>query len=404
MPRQLVIQLARFGDLLQTARLIDSLCAQGETHLLTDRSLTALAALIYPGVHVHAVPAHGGEPEEVLSQSWRTLAELRQVNWDAVYNLNHSGMNRALGAMFPPETQRGHLRRDGQSLRERWVQMAFRRMQNRRSASLNLEDFWGVLAPNPIEPPKVNPVAVPGGRGLGVVLAGRHSRRSLPPDILAPCIRILCEQLDGPEVFLLGTAAEKSAARRLLRCLPPALAGKIRDLTGRTDWAGLVEALTGLDALFTPDTGTMHLAARLGVPVRALFLSSAWAWETGPYGLGHTVWQVALPCAPCLESADCDGGRCRELFAGRQLLRSLAGRPDDTTDLQVLHSGFDSLGLIWKGPETPESPLRATTRRLLIDYLGMPLPETAEERPEQVRAMADSLYQEADWMLPDVLV
>lgn len=69
MPRQLVIQLARFGDLLQTARLIDSLCAQGETHLLTDRSLTALAALIYPGVHVHAVPAHGGEPEEVLSQS-----------------------------------------------------------------------------------------------------------------------------------------------------------------------------------------------------------------------------------------------------------------------------------------------------------------------------------------------
>lgn len=403
MSRQLVIQLARFGDLLQTARLIDSLCAQGETHLLTDRSLTALAALIYPGVHVHAVTAHGGQPEEVLSQSRRTLAELRQVSWDAVYNLNHSGMNRALGAMFPPETQRGHLRRDGQCLRERWVQMAFRRMQNRRSASLNLEDFWGLLAPNPLEPQKVNPAAVPGGRGLGVVLAGRHSRRSLPPDILAPCIRIFFEQLDGPEVFLLGTAAEKSAAGRLLRCLPPALAGKTRDLTGRTDWAGLVEALTGLDALFTPDTGTMHLAARLGVPVRAFFLSSAWAWETGPYGLGHKVWQVAFPCAPCLESASCDGRRCRELFAGRQLLRSLTGRSDDATDLQVLHSGFDSLGLIWNGPETCESPLRATTRRLLIDYLGMPLPDKAEEQSEQESAVADSLYQEADWMLPDVI-
>ena len=36
-----------------------------------------------------------------------------------------------------------------------------------------------------------------------------------------------------------------------------------------------------LDVLLTPDTGIMHLAAHLGVPVFAFFLSSAWCHETG---------------------------------------------------------------------------------------------------------------------------
>ena len=38
--------------------------------------------------------------------------------------------------------------------------------------------------------------------------------------------------------------------------------------------------------IVTNDTGTMHLAAGLGVPVLALFLATAQPWDTGPYREG----------------------------------------------------------------------------------------------------------------------
>ncbi len=406
MARQLVIQLARFGDLLQSARLIDSLAAQGETHVVVDRSLAVLARLVFPGVQVHAVAVHGGEPGEAAAFNRHAFAELGESGWDAVYNLNHSGFNRALGALFPPEIQRLHIRLNGQPLREQWVRAAFRHAGRRRTACLNLVDFWGLAAPEPLPPHLVNPPAVPGGRGLGVVLAGRHSRRSLPPEILAPCLRLLFEQRNGPPVFLLGTDAERPAARRLMRLLPPGVAGKTCDLTGRTDWPGLVDALTGLDALITPDTGVMHLAARLGVPVSAFFLSSAWAWETGPYGLGHCVRQAVPACAPCLESTPCNGAACSALFSGRELLRSLAGCGEAPPGIQVLESTFDALGLVWK-PTTPaenmdEERERRAARSLAAADVGILLTGASDScEADKVRA-AEVLYREGDWMLPDV--
>ena len=55
--------------------------------------------------------------------------------------------------------------------------MAFRWMAERRRSPLNLADFWASLAPVPISPALVNPPAVPGGKGLGIVLAGQVRRR-----------------------------------------------------------------------------------------------------------------------------------------------------------------------------------------------------------------------------------
>jgi ADP-heptose:LPS heptosyltransferase len=50
--------------------------------------------------------------------------------------------------------------------------------------------------------------------------------------------------------------------------------------------------------LITPDSGPMHIAAAVGIPVIALFGASAY-WRTGPYGSGHTIIRANLPCSPC---------------------------------------------------------------------------------------------------------
>ena len=405
MSRTLVIQLARFGDLVQTKRLVMSLAQEegGEVHLCLDRSLVPLARLIYPFAQPHGLLVHGqADAAAFLAANAPVLARLRDLGFDLIYNLNFSGLNFALAALFDPATVRGYRMRKGQQIKDRWPAMAFRWTRRRGSSPMNLADFWAHLHPAPIAPGEVNPPAQPGGQGLGVVLAGRHARRSLPTEVLGRVVAAMAAKIKQGPILLLGSQAERAAAADLKRQLPGRLLDRTSDLTGRTDWAQLLESLSGLDAVLSPDTGTMHLAAHAGAPVTALFLSSAWAWETGPYGLGHQVWQSAAECAPCRESDPCPHGlRCLEPFSQGPLLSALSGRAAAPQGLLLLDSALDELGAAYvpASGQDPAAADRLQARALLAEFLRAPLaaaPRGAEGeyRPEL------SLFRDPDWMAP----
>ena len=74
----------------------------------------------------------------------------------------------------------------------------------------------------------------------------------------------------------------------------------LRNQIGRTSLGELVKVLQESDLLLTNDTGTMHLAASLGVRVVAVFGSTD-ASLTGPLGTGHRVLQHRVPCGPCFQ-------------------------------------------------------------------------------------------------------
>ena len=61
---------------------------------------------------------------------------------------------------------------------------------------------------------------------------------------------------------------------------------------------GLFEELRECRLLLTNDTGTMHLATLLGVPVVAVFGSTE-PRLTGPLGRGHRVIRHQVECSPC---------------------------------------------------------------------------------------------------------
>lgn len=394
----LVIQLARFGDLLQTKRLLRGIEASGRTpHLLVDRSLEALARLVCPGAAVHTLGVHT-QPDPFETE--RTLADLAAVDFHRVYNLNYSGMNHAVSTLFDPGIVRGHKLQRGQPLRDPWAAMAFRWTKNRRHGGVNLADFWAAFALPMAAPETVNPQASGRGRGLGVVLAGREPRRSLPPEVLAGVVQAVLPAASRPRVLLLGTAAERPAARTLLSLLPARVAAETQDLTGRTSLAELADHVAGLDRVLTPDTGVMHLAAHLGVPVTALFLSSAWCHETGPYGLGHTVWQAFQPCSPCLESAPCPNGwACLEAFKRREFLRLAAGKlqGDPPPGLVGLETVFDALGSVcapFAGSDRLEAE-RARLRGFLARHLGLEAGQDLPPEPE----LDERLEEEPDFML-----
>ncbi|MFP4071163.1 MAG: glycosyltransferase family 9 protein [Desulfovibrionales bacterium] len=404
MKHYLVIQLARFGDLLQTKRLILSLQGEGEgvVHLLVDGSLADLARFVYPGVVVHSIMAHrAGDTtfKRVLASVHGFFEVMKGVFFHRVYNLNYSGLNFSLAAAFPPEITKGYRVEQGQIRRDEWSSILFRLASGRRTRGINLVDFWAGYCEHRIHPKAVNPKAVPGGRGIGVVLAGRNQRRSLPVKVLAPIVHAALQRLGHGPVYLFGSPAEQGLARDLMREFPSAVRGETVNLAGRTGLLELANEVNGLDLLLTPDTGTMHLAAHLGVPVRAFFLSSAWCFETGPYGSGHEVYQATCACAPCLGSSRCRADiRCLSPFSAKPVIRHLlTGTSKEEQDgMTYFTSLLDDLGCTYQNlwGRDPGREDRQAMREHLCRHPG-----SAEGFQEKAYRAAEQIILERDWML-----
>jgi lipopolysaccharide heptosyltransferase I len=76
------------------------------------------------------------------------------------------------------------------------------------------------------------------------------------------------------------------------------------NLAGKTDLKELASLMAKADFLVCNDTGPMHIAAALEVPIFALF-GPANPVRTGPYGKSSTVIQEELDCSPCYARKPC---------------------------------------------------------------------------------------------------
>lgn len=413
MDKVLIIQAARFGDLMQTRRLILSLERRFQTHILVDKSLAELARLIYPHARIHAFSFHGSPDFTDLRENMQICGELRNENFQRIFNCNFSPLTAAVCRLFPDEIVSGYRPArdsDGGIERSPWIRLNFRMSAMRAAASINLVDLWGWFVEDPEKPGLVNPPAMPRGGGIGIALSGREARRSIPPETMASILRVVMGARGGSSIKLFGSKSEKPLARKLLKFLPPKLAAQCVDLSGRTSLPQLMEEVSSLDLLLTPDTGIMHLAAVRGVPVMAFFLSSALCHETGPYGKGHFIWQTATECGPCLEHLSCgEKWRCLNYFSsenfGRCLVSALNGsQPENPPGLQYWSTGFDELGarLCLVAGEDQFAKKRSAERYLAASFLGQSdfLNKSGNYKAKDLEILAEELFPASEWMLP----
>ena len=117
-----------------------------------------------------------------------------------------------------------------------------------------------------------------------------------------------------------------------------------------------VAALMGtLDLCVTPDTGPMHLADFLGVPVLNLSMGPVHARETGPSAPGQWVLRAAMSCVGCWQ---CTRGRlfCKQAFMPAPVAKVItdihagltdanAALPTAAKGLGLYRTGRDALGL-----------------------------------------------------------
>ncbi|HEY1583210.1 MAG TPA: lipopolysaccharide heptosyltransferase II, partial [Chthoniobacterales bacterium] len=98
----------------------------------------------------------------------------------------------------------------------------------------------------------------------------------------------------GGEWVLLGTRKDEDVGKQITA----AMAGSCLNLIGQTTLEQLIVELRKCRLLLTNDTGTMHLATLLGVPVVAIFGSTE-PRLTGPLGSGNRVVRHQVECSPC---------------------------------------------------------------------------------------------------------
>ena len=113
------------------------------------------------------------------------------------------------------------------------------------------------------------------------------------PERFAEVAQRIAEERDVSWTFF-GTAADAGNGK----IIADALGDRCSNRIGQTTLEQLATELRGCALLLTNDTGTMHLATLLGVPVVAVFGSTEHRL-TGPLGDGNVVIRHHVECSPC---------------------------------------------------------------------------------------------------------
>ena len=341
-PRDLVIQLARLGDLVQTLPAIEALQEASPERILDVVCAAPLTAVLAGARRLGRLIPWDGAQWQAWANSWQTnptatlqamqsyIASLGETAYERVYPLNQHERSHLMTQLL----SRRPFRDTGSDLIEAsmrpWVQHLRQVAKERGANRVHLADVWcgmcGVRprgqAPLHVPPAVELPEDLAGvgeRQGLWVALAtgAGEADRCVAPAVWSQWIREFLTQTQEGHVVLIGSGGERERAQAILESLPALLHGRVWDATGSTRLSKLMRVLQKCHWIIGADTGPLHLGTLVGTHAVGLYFSRARVHETGPYGEGHWVYQHAADVQPqrwpIMESIAliCDGQRCR---------------------------------------------------------------------------------------------
>jgi heptosyltransferase-2 len=132
-------------------------------------------------------------------------------------------------------------------------------------------------------------------------------------------------------VVIVGSAGDMSAAREVVERAETlgARAGRVRNLAGRTSITELIGVTAQCAAFLSNDSGAMHLASALDVPVVAVFGPTR-EWATaplpGPSGRGAIVLIEDVFCRPCMLRTCPIDHRCMARIGAQRVLDAVVSQ------------------------------------------------------------------------------
>ena len=295
--RTLVVAPAWVGDMVMAHAIVPGLAERGhDVHFLAPPTTTPLAARM-PGVQAtHDIDVRHGQLG--LRERRRAGQHLRKLAFDNAIVLPNS-FKSALPPFFANIPKRTGFRGE----------MRYGLLNDLRSADPQrwprLVDRFGALADVPPAPPRLRADSAAGRR-----LAERW-RLPLNKPVVALCpgaeygpakrwptarFAALAQQCVGvgAAVWVLGGSGEKRDGAAI------AEQSGATDLTGKTSLTDVIDLLAFASVAVSNDSGLMHVAAALDIPVVAIYGSTSPAC-TPPLASRVAIVEEALPCRPCFQ-------------------------------------------------------------------------------------------------------
>ncbi|MFO7727505.1 MAG: glycosyltransferase family 9 protein [Desulfonatronovibrio sp.] len=369
--KAVIINLTRFGDLIQSQPVLTKLKARGySTHLVCLENFAFAANLLSDADQIHPFP--GARFLALLDASWaRAVTELqnwvagttRGCRFDLAVNLTASLSSRLLTRLYQSPENRGFfLDKTGFGCYSgNWSAFLQASSAHRGSSPFNIVDLFvrtAHLDEGPTELSVISPGQAQMSTMQGLLIQESGSRqfsgyitfqlgasddkRRWPVENFVSLGAMLNKELNICPV-LLGSKNEQYLADKYQRLSgSPAI-----NLCGRTDLEQLSAALACSKLLITNDTGTMHLAAGLGVKSLAFFLATAQPWDTGPYLENCLCLEPGIKCHPCSFDHQCRSGfACRKKITPETVFQATKTFLDTKT---------------WPELETSQAKARRTT-------------------------------------------
>ena len=249
-----------------------------------------------------------------LAGKWRLAGELRQQDFDLAVLFQNAFEAALLTALAGIRRRYGYAT-DGRSL----LLSEPVATHDRRTPIHQIEYYWDMLKPlgltgRPGQPElfvspdeeqsmaeRLNRTGITTadvviGINPGSTYGG--AKRWLP-DRFADSTERVCHTLSDagrrPAVVVIGAKGEEPLGREIASHLtaPSAV------LSGATTIRELMAVIKRCAVLITNDTGPMHIASALGVPVVGIFGPTDWR-TTSPSGAEHALLRHPVDCAPCM--------------------------------------------------------------------------------------------------------
>jgi ADP-heptose:LPS heptosyltransferase len=438
MPKNiLIMSLTRMGDLIQSTPLISSLrkrYPEAKITLLVSSDFVEFAkrANHIDDIIVFNLRQFNKKGEKGELKSWvevyqyleEFLKTLSDRSFSKVYNLSHSKLSALMIHYLKiPEIVGFHCNRSGDRKTDHpWLQYFGIEPFNRLYNSYNLADIYMLSGDGEPGSEELSIAHGPDDAlAAAEVLGDLHGNEELVIGIQAGSSLegrrwsvesfstlgdLICSRLNA-KIVLLGVASESEIASKIVEGME--YKERVLDLTGKTSITQLIGVLKRCSYLVTNDTGTMHIAAALKVPIVGLFFAHAHPHETGPFGEGHIVFQARIHCAPCSYGVSCNDIVCVQKVPPMDVFSyienhvqmgnwKLDSRKVRSNEMNVFESVFDYDGLINFKPLLKNIPTDMEVysrfyRQLWVDSL-IKKPRSDAANKESLRNLSDTIRED----------
>lgn len=300
-PDVLVVRFSAIGDILLTSPLLRAIRTRYPGARITVLTKRQYLPLLSDNPNVNEI--FGVSPSDSLRQ---VVAQIRDVHYTHILDLQ-GGLRTAALRFFARGPWWGYsnqrvarelLIRTKHNAYSEHLPVAERYFEAARDLGVEPDGGPPEFFLNPVEEEKAGAWLARAGVGtkrplVAIAPGAAHATKRWPGDHWVKLVRSIVHT--GADVVVVGGPDDSAIGAELA-----ARAGThVASAAGELSLQGSGAVIKRSAALISGDTGVMHMATGLGVPVVALFGPTVRQFGFFPYNARATVVERHLPCRPC---------------------------------------------------------------------------------------------------------